>query len=220
MSGRNNGTVDKFGRQKINEKSKILRGPPGEGFRLSSNGNYDMQGRALENLASPKNFNDAATLEYVVSAVDQLRVQLINSANKDIKTFFEQTYKGFDEKLNILNQLIIKNDEKYYDEGASREYVVAIIDQLRVQLTDLINTDIRQYFGQKYTDFEKKLGKLNEFVKKNEATIDSVNKDISRSCEQKYQAIEVKIDKLKELIIKTESKTDAIVHKFSTWIDR
>lgn len=164
MSRYNNSsnTVDKFGRQKINGKSRVVRGPPGIGFMLTADGQYDIQGKSLENVAHPKYYNDAATQEYVLS----------------------------------------------------------IIDQLRIQLTDLINGNIKQYFEQKYTWIEKRINTLKEDVTKNEVTLDSVNKEISLHCEQKYKGLEEKINVLTELVKQSNEKWDYIDNKFKTWFDR
>src|SRR5436190_20120668 len=55
-------SVDKFGRTSAEEGS---RGPPGEGFSLTDDGNYDIQGKALRNVASPVQLSDAVNLEFI-----------------------------------------------------------------------------------------------------------------------------------------------------------
>lgn len=70
-----NNTIDKFGRQKF-ANGKNQRGPPGVGFKLSNDGNFNMEGKCLQNVASPKNANDAATKAYVLEQVHLLRKQL------------------------------------------------------------------------------------------------------------------------------------------------
>ena len=219
MSRRNNSTVDKFGRQKNNGKGRVVRGPPGVGFMLTSDGQYDMQGKSLENVALPNKDNDAATQEYVLHQIVLLRVQLVESVNRDIKQFFEKAHLGFDQRLNAINELIMENDLKYYRDGASQEYVGGVIDQLRIQLTNLINVEIREYFERKYTRIEEKLNELNVLVMKNEVTIDNVNKDINIYFEQKCKGLEEKINILKEIVMDRKMKAEAIQKKISTWFD-
>ena len=55
-------SVDKFGRTSAEEGS---RGPPGEGFSLTEDGNYDIQGKALRNVASPAQRGDAVNLDFI-----------------------------------------------------------------------------------------------------------------------------------------------------------
>ena len=56
-------SVDKFGR--YSKKDKGLIGPKGEGFNLTSDGNYDIQNKVLCNLGTPTRENDAATMGFV-----------------------------------------------------------------------------------------------------------------------------------------------------------
>src|SRR5207302_563237 len=44
-------------------------GPPGEGFKLDAENNYDMDGKKITNLAESDNPNHAATVGYVDSKV-------------------------------------------------------------------------------------------------------------------------------------------------------
>ena len=53
-------TIDKFGRHSSRER---LRGPKGEGFKLTSGGNYDMENKTLCNVANPLNLKDAVNLK-------------------------------------------------------------------------------------------------------------------------------------------------------------
>lgn len=166
-------TIDKFGRKrKWKDSSQFkLRESPISGYKLTSDGNYDLQGKRLTNVSAPTDLNDAVNQEYILSIIDQLRTQITSSANRDINHFFEQTFMGFDEKLNILDERIIKSEEKFKNDAVNQEYVLSIIDQLRIQLTNLINREIKHYFEQKHSAIEKKINALTELVKKNEKAI-------------------------------------------------
>lgn len=52
------------------------RGPPGEGFKRTNDGDYDMQNRLLRNVAPPIKKTDAATLEVVDSKCSSLEESL------------------------------------------------------------------------------------------------------------------------------------------------
>lgn len=218
MSRRNNNTIDKFGRQKTYGKSQFVRGPPGNGFRFTADGQYDMQGKSLENVAFPKNTNDAATPEYVLNEIEQLRIRLIESANKDIKHFFELTFAGFDEKFNIMNDLVKETEKKFYKEGATREYVDNANLVLGANLTALINDELLDHFSRQYTNIEKEMVKLKEFVTKNKGTPDSITKDLRLYCEQQFKGVDEKIHTIKDIVMKNETKTAALEHKLKTFM--
>lgn len=54
-------SVDKFGR--YSRKTKSLRGPKGEGFSLTPDGDYDMQRKRLRNMGEPTDALDAVNFE-------------------------------------------------------------------------------------------------------------------------------------------------------------
>lgn len=216
MSRHNSNSIDKFGRQKTYGKSQFVRGPPGYGFKLTADGQYDIQGKSLENVAFPKNANDAATPEYVLNEIEQLRIQIIESAKKDIKRFFELTFAGFDEKLNLMNDLVIETEKKFYKEGATREYVDNSNHKLGVNLTALINNEVLKHFS-RHGYIEKEMVKLKELVTKNKGTPDSITKELRLYCEQQFKGVEEKIHTIKDIVMKNETKTAALEHKFKTF---
>lgn len=56
-------SVDKFGRHSDSVKMKGAKGPPGEGFKLTSDGNYDIENKKLCNVGKASNDGDAVNLE-------------------------------------------------------------------------------------------------------------------------------------------------------------
>lgn len=54
-------SVDKFGRD-FGLGNEARKGPPGTGFKLTPDGNYDIQFKTLTNVADPVNTQDAANL--------------------------------------------------------------------------------------------------------------------------------------------------------------
>lgn len=79
----NNNTIDKFGRQN-GVKKRFARGPPGIGFKLTDDGQYDMEMKKLRNVGEPQKPNDAANQEYVRKQVHIIRTQLTEIINKDL----------------------------------------------------------------------------------------------------------------------------------------
>lgn len=56
-------SLDKFGRGNINsKKNEVIRGPPGTGFKLTSNGDYNVDGKLLSNVKNAMNNGDAVNL--------------------------------------------------------------------------------------------------------------------------------------------------------------
>lgn len=62
-------SVDVFGRQLEKNAGASDRGPPGIGFKVTADGNYDIDNKRLCNVLDPVNQNDAATLNVVQSLV-------------------------------------------------------------------------------------------------------------------------------------------------------
>lgn len=58
-------SVDKFGRHEDFLLSASVRGPPGEGFRLTSQGHYDMRKKLVRNMGEPRVESDATNLHFI-----------------------------------------------------------------------------------------------------------------------------------------------------------
>lgn len=72
-------SVDVFGRQLDHIKSTVRtsgsRGPPGEGFKITTDGQYDMDHRRLCNLDDPVEENDATSLKIMRNIMrDEIRL--------------------------------------------------------------------------------------------------------------------------------------------------
>lgn len=85
-----NNTIDKFGRQRGFGKTQILRGPPGIGFKLNDDGQYNIEGKRLTNLAPPSSPNDAATIQSVRKEITTLRAQIVSLLKKEILPFLNK----------------------------------------------------------------------------------------------------------------------------------
>ena len=59
---------------------EIVKGLPGVGFKLTDDGDYDIQNKKLRNVASPRTNNDATTKSYVDTEVD--KTLKLNGSNK------------------------------------------------------------------------------------------------------------------------------------------
>jgi len=72
-------TIDKFGRHTAKER---LKGPKGEGFKLTEDGNYDMENKRLVNVSDPIQETDCANLKTV-----QTHLKTCITAIDDSETF-------------------------------------------------------------------------------------------------------------------------------------
>lgn len=101
-------SVDIFGRQLSKKRKYILdgqrrRGPPGEGFKFTTDGHYDIDGKKLCHIADAEDMNDAVSKKVALSMI-----------MKETETLFSFIMKLLEdsEKQNnrIINQLAIKLD--------------------------------------------------------------------------------------------------------------
>lgn len=110
-------SVDKFGQysssSEFKPRASIDRGQPGIGFRINSDGNFDLEGKLLTNLSiEPVKENDAVTKKYVDLRVEDIRSTLISFSTQistipniiNDLTILNQTVKNIERDLASLNQ--------------------------------------------------------------------------------------------------------------------
>lgn len=81
-----NNTIDKFGRRKQKAKLLQIRGQTGIGFKLTRDGNYDIQRKKLRNVGDPVDAKDSATCEYVDKRFRNFEMAFKDYGTRDIKT--------------------------------------------------------------------------------------------------------------------------------------
>lgn len=119
-------TIDKFGRHRVCNSS--LHGVPGMGFKLTGDGNYDVGGKLLTNIALSKHDSDGANKEYLRKEIRRIHDEIIYIINKGNESFSEFTNK-------IGRQ--ITNYEKILDEDAIK--IVKLDDNRIYQLEIEVN---------------------------------------------------------------------------------
>lgn len=108
-------TIDKFGRQGKTTNTVVLKGPAGVGFKLTINGNYDINKKKLENVGEPENASDCATRNYVdnilVNIVDKMSQLCNDICDKKLKRVHERlsTHQHWLDALEVRSQATIKN---------------------------------------------------------------------------------------------------------------
>ena len=82
-------SVDAFGRTL--KDSKVVRGPPGVGYKLTSEGDYDLDYKKLCNVADPSESGDAINLKFLIKSLGEISKTVseikdqIDNLNKDLK---------------------------------------------------------------------------------------------------------------------------------------
>lgn len=96
-------SIDVFGRKL--GRSESSRGPPGIGYKLTPDGDYDVEKRRIINLAEPKELQDAITLQYLKTECNRifefceklrkdfedLKTKLLSPSEGDIESVFHKT---------------------------------------------------------------------------------------------------------------------------------
>lgn len=228
--------IDKFGRSHITNKTgksdsssssgnraRVLRGPPGIGFKLTESGDFDLDNKRLTNVGSPISENDCVTKFYVLSTLSENITQLrncLNKANEDNNSNFKDlrnTNNVFRNKFSTIDEFVnnvstaITNIEKVIN---------LINNKMNNEVTEMSKT-INYLNTTKLKNIKEQIKKLEEYVKNNtsiiEKRIDGIDKfivklpqNLSKSNEimkeSQNQFIETTIDnainvKLKEPII-------------------
>jgi hypothetical protein len=101
--------VDKFGRHSTKgAMTKLLRGPPGQGFTLTKDGDFNIENKRLTNVAEPKEEADAATIKFVKNEGNNLgRRVLISLSNMEVKIRnMEKTLFNFEERIKKIETKI------------------------------------------------------------------------------------------------------------------
>lgn len=100
--------VDKFGRHENALSRDVLRGPKGEGFQLTHDGNYDMKRKRLSNLADAVENDDSVNLKVLRSMTLNFDTDsnVFNAKNKRIVNIDEPS-DGSDavNRTFVLNEI-------------------------------------------------------------------------------------------------------------------
>lgn len=96
-------SVDVFGRTFIDNK-KLKKGPPGIGFLLTGDGNYNIDGKRLCNIASPQDSNDAINLNFLKTFLESKQWKTPSAVIVDN---YEKNLNEQRKKLNVFLKNIV-----------------------------------------------------------------------------------------------------------------
>jgi hypothetical protein len=115
---------------------KSTRGPPGIGFNLTENGDYDIAGHKLVNVKQPENPGDAVNLQYLASANDNMiKKDDSESVLKIVKPELSNMIKK-DDSESVLK--IVKPELSNMIKKDDSESVLKIV---KPELSNMINKD-------------------------------------------------------------------------------
>lgn len=117
-------SVDVFGRYLFRSKQSI-RGSPGVGYKLTSDGQYDVEQKRICNIADPQQNTDAASL---------------NSVHKVIANYDLKVKDALKHDYNTLAGSIQNQDYKISDLRHDYEFLENLVDSIK---TTLIKKDIQ-----------------------------------------------------------------------------
>ena len=100
--------VDVFGRQLGSKKKTFNRGPPGAGYKFTSSGDYDIDGKRLCNIAPPIKPFDAVKLFTLTQTLEQYREGDEKKTEKLLDDLQEEAVR---EKYSTIDFLEVKITE-------------------------------------------------------------------------------------------------------------
>ena len=181
-------SVDKFGRiQK--RKGAVVKGLPGIGFKLTADGDYDMENKRIKFLAKPVDDDDAINLEYVNNQAEQLKTSLNDQCKNRVK--------------NCLQFL----ESKHYDAGGRKITNVALPqndnDVINVKY---INENIIKKQDDKFSTLESTMNGLSSSLEEKKREIEEIKKSIKNIKDVGYAYQHVQLYSIKPVTISSDGK--------------
>uniref|UniRef100_A0A6V7KEU6 Uncharacterized protein n=1 Tax=Bracon brevicornis TaxID=1563983 RepID=A0A6V7KEU6_9HYME len=117
-------SVNVFGQQLSKSSSSGKRGPPGRGFKLTEEGNFDIGNKRLCNIADPQEDFDAISRKILNEKIQPIRYDLnavstvVSRTNKDLNTLIESLQEelkdfkaNFQASVQSLLDYVVENRE-------------------------------------------------------------------------------------------------------------
>lgn len=141
--------VDKFGRQ-YGVENHISRGPPGVGFKLTSNGDFSVENKKISNVGNPVHDFDAVNRQSTL-IVEKDSVSMRKRRLVDLQ---DPVNESDAITMKFARNLITSTNKAYVDQEVKRKtrkmnkeirYLDSNIDQLYNNVTVLANTSKATY---------------------------------------------------------------------------
>ncbi len=102
-------SVDVFGRT-LKSKANVIRGPPGNGFKLTSTGDFDLEGRKICNLGRSSEPNDAVNHDRLADAFKKAVWSAV-----DVRRYAEKEISELKNKVDQLQQTVDSQRAKKHE---------------------------------------------------------------------------------------------------------
>lgn len=212
-----NNTIDKFGRSKRREgRAVIIRGPPGAGFKLTADKDYDIQGKRLKNIGESVDHLDAVTRKYVddqISAVVEKTLKSMQEVgdllSTRVKDYIHAKNINFKEELNKTKAELMEQVRDYVDakntsfkeenESNLNKQLVELMGQVQAYVVDVKNTSFKE-------ENESILNKqIDGFMEVMRAYVNQRIEEVKSLNMKENNALIEKVNKLEQIITTSQS---------------
>jgi hypothetical protein len=182
-------TIDKFGRSLKSQDKNLLKGLKGEGYNLTPDGDYDIQGKRLVKVGVPKATHDAATKQYVDSKVIPCKADIYDIKKRRLHNVGDPLQETEAVNLRTLNKLALTLTNNNYnasgkqlkglakptdsEDAVTKSYIDTSMTPMSTMLAkhelDItsINNKLTEFEGkiaENRTDYDKQMRKFGTLV--------------------------------------------------------
>lgn len=171
-------SIDKFGRRSFSN-SKAMRGPKGEGFKLTPLGHYDIENKKLSNLSDPTELLDAVNLSTlnkaqiksltidnnnICSAKDAIIANIASPKNDgdavNLKYLHNYSLVRHKKEFNAKNNRIVNlSDPLTSNDAVNYKYLINHLSELAYAIYNQLHKNSRKKVD--ITDWNNKIAKGN-----------------------------------------------------------
>lgn len=224
-------SIDKFGRFK-HKNTRIIpirQKNPNYGFKLTPDGDFDMENKRIRNVLEPIESNDAINKKYLDGYVrketDDNYFKILSKFNPDIQ-YLKTNYNQMSSRITAVNNKLFNRMEKMNDTktGEIREIEIFLKKQLESHKENLENIEnvklisleksLKNELQTKKKDIEQVFNKMNNVekdiiaqFKKLKETIDgieNVKPVLIKIVKENYEDLKRDIEKFNENLLETK----------------
>jgi len=147
-------SIDIFGRQSKNKNLiQSVRGPPGDGFKRTSDGHYDINNKRLCNVADPLESNDATSVKItktIIKEETRILYQLNKSLRDDVdnnniianslQSQFQEFIKNYRLEFETTQSLSLQNIESIQTLESRLTSLNRAIENFKLNFEKSLNT--------------------------------------------------------------------------------
>lgn len=182
-------SVDVFGRQLSDQSVSTMpgpRGPPGDGFKRTADGQYDMESKRLCNIGDPMDIDDAVTLSRMQGVVQQ-EVHLMHNVTSALQNNVNNhtmMIQGIESKFDTYKRSQLTEYQKLQDRGARDLQLIVDLEKQVQALTTVHTSDIQALTQSLEKRLQDEIERaLADLKKENRNILRRLNKQHSRIIE-------------------------------------